>query len=156
MTDDLHISISILQSFDLTWPFASIVWLRSGTNIKVEHLLSVPTCYKIRWPMAELGKLEPDLTPKDPFRSAPHAKDVACSTLGQPLNELKWAPCNPLVWVIDSRIDWIQQKRGIWDAAHEVWFGNALDPERKTWMEKNMNGRFPDAYKILTMLLGFI
>ena len=47
--------------------------------------------------MAELGKLEPDLTPKDPFRSAPHAKDVACSTLGQPLNGLKEAPCNTLV-----------------------------------------------------------
>jgi hypothetical protein len=89
-----------------TFPaFPSIVWLRSGTNMKVENLRSVPTCYKIRWTMAELGKLEPDLIPKDPFRSAPHAKDVACSTLGQPLNELKWAPCNPLVWVIDSRID---------------------------------------------------
>ena len=47
--------------------------------------------------MAELGKLGPDLTPKDPFRSAAHAKDVACSTLGQPLNGLKEAPCNTLV-----------------------------------------------------------
>ena len=47
--------------------------------------------------MAELGKLEPDLTPKDPFRSAPHAKDVACSTLGQPLHGLKEAPCDTLV-----------------------------------------------------------
>ena len=34
----------------LTWPFPSIVWLRSGTNMKVENLRSVPTWYKIRWP----------------------------------------------------------------------------------------------------------
>ena len=77
----------------------------ANVTIKVEHLRSVPTCYKIRWPMAEFGKLGPDLTPKDPFRSAAHAKDVACSTLGQPLNGLKEAPCNTLVWVIDSMID---------------------------------------------------
>ena len=34
----------------LTWPFPSILWLRSGTNMKVENLRSVPTWYKIRWP----------------------------------------------------------------------------------------------------------
>ena len=65
-------------------------------------------------------------------------------------------PAIHLFEVIDSRIDWIQQKWGIWDAAHEVWFGNALDPERKTWMEKTWTEGFPDAYKILTMLLWFM
>ena len=34
----------------LTWPFPSILWLRSGTNMKVENLRSVPSWYKIRWP----------------------------------------------------------------------------------------------------------
>ena len=130
----------------------------ANVTIKVEHLLSVPTCYKIRWPMAELGKLEPAWSYTErPFPICATCQGRCLFNSGPtPLNELKWAPCNPLVWVIDSRIDWIQQKRGIWDAAHEVWFGNALDPERKTWMEKNMNGRFPDAYKILTMLLWFM
>ena len=65
--------------------------------------------------MAELCKLESDVTPKDPFRSAPHAKDVASSTLGQ---TARWALHNPLVWIIDSRID-STKMGGFWMLRYE-------------------------------------
>ena len=79
----------------LTWPFPSIVWLRSGTNMKVENLRSVPT-------VPGTKSVDPDLPRQCPFPSVSLAHDVPCSTLGRTVNELEWALHNPLVWVIDS------------------------------------------------------
>ena len=78
----------------LTWPFPSIVWLRSGTNMKVENLRSVS--YLVQ------KSVDPDLPRQCPFPSVSLAHDVPCSTLGRTVNELEWALHNPLVWVIDS------------------------------------------------------
>ena len=61
----------------LTWPFPSIVWLRSGTNMKVENLRSVPTWYKIRWPWSSTAMPFPIYVTcpwRSLFNSGPNSK----------------------------------------------------------------------------------
>ena len=135
----------ILERRTWTWPLPSIVWLRSGTNMKVENLRSVPTWYKIRWPWSSTAV---------PFPSVSLAHDVPCSTLGRTVNELEWALHNPLVWVIDSIVSF-KRKLGVWDAAHKIWFGNIWDAEHKTWRGKAWT-EGSRMLTILTMFLRFI
>ena len=73
------------------------------------------------------------------------------STLGRTVNELEWALNNPPVWVIDSIMH--STKIGSLGCCAQDMIREYLGCWAQDMKGKSMNRRFPNAYKMLTMLL---